>query len=273
MSDKGKRTPATRERFARPNGGGQDSTSIPAHKVKKAFEQIAEQIRDMIFRGSLVRGDKLPSEAELAASFGVSRTTVREALRLLAAQNLIRTDKGAHGGSFVTLPPVSEVSAALNANISLLTAAQDVTLEEFIEMRLMLEVPSARIAAERGVKDVLGRVDESVPETPENLTTQQQFSYNRDFHSAIAEATGNTLVVIAAQPVFSIMQTNLARSVLDEDFHQTINRHHHVIADAIRAHDGDAAEELMRDHINSLVPYYEKAWKHARKDALNEPSP
>jgi DNA-binding FadR family transcriptional regulator len=243
-----------------------DAVPIPARKVKKAFEQVADQIREMIFRGSLQRDDRLPSETALAGQFGVSRATIREALRLLAAQNLIRTDKGATGGSFVTLPSVDHISEFLNANISLLTAARDVTLEEFLETRRLLEVPAARLAAERGDASTLHQVNAAIPETPQGLNTQQQFSYNKEFHSAIVEAAGNTLIIIAAQPVFSVLQTNLARSVLDEEFHTEINAHHHEIAAAVEARDGTAAEELMRDHLNFLVPFYERAWRHATKD-------
>lgn len=235
-------------------------------KVKKAFEQVADQIREMIYRGVLVRNDRLPSETALARQFGVSRATVREALRLLAAQSLIRTDKGAAGGSFVTLPSVDHISEFLNANISLLTAARDVTLEEFLEVRRLLEVPAARLAAERHDVEGLHRIGGAVPDAPLGLNTEQQFSYNQEFHSAIVSAAGNTLMMIAAQPIFSVLQTNLARSVLGAEFHRVINAHHQAITAAIGEGDADKAADLMDEHLAYLVPYYEKAWRHAKKD-------
>src|SRR5437764_15085885 len=85
----------------------------PVKRVRKAYEQVYDQLRELIMRGELVRGQRLPGEAELAREFGVSRGTVREALRLLAAQDLIRTAKGAGGGSFVTLPTADHVSEVL----------------------------------------------------------------------------------------------------------------------------------------------------------------
>ena len=100
----------------------------PVRRVRKAYEQVYDQLRDWIIRGDLSRGARLPSEAVLAREFGVSRGTVREALRVLAAQNLIRTAKGAGGGSFVTLPTVDHISTFLHANISLLSESDDVTL-------------------------------------------------------------------------------------------------------------------------------------------------
>ena len=72
-----------------------DAQDAPIHRVKKAYEQVHDQLRDLIVRGELPRGQRLPNEAVLASQFGVSRGTVREALRVLAAQNLIRTAKGA----------------------------------------------------------------------------------------------------------------------------------------------------------------------------------
>lgn len=240
--------------------------AFPARRVKKAYEQVADQILQMIYSGVLARGDRLPSEAALAAQCGVSRATVRESLRLLAAQNLIRTDKGASGGSFVTLPSVVHISETLNSNISLLTAARDITLDEFLEARELLEVPAARLAAERHDTAGMHHIHGSIPGQPLSLNTEQQFAYNRDFHSAIVEATGNTLIVISAQPIFSVLQTNLARSALGREFYETINMHHVDIAEAIERGDGDAAAELMHAHLTYLRPFYEKAWKHAKKD-------
>lgn len=241
-----------------------DESRIPVQRVKKAYEQVADQIQHLIFSGVLVRGDRLPSEAVLAQQCGVSRTTIREALRLLAAQNLIRTEKGASGGSFVTVPSVAHISQFLHSSIGVLTSARDVSLEEFLEARELLEVPSARKAAERQDAAALHDIHSSIPELSDDLDTEEQFKYNKGFHSAIVEAAGNTLILIAAQPVFSVLQTNLARSALGEEFHRAINEHHVEIAKAIDAADPDMAEKLMREHLAYLRPYYERVWPHAK---------
>ena len=83
---------------------------LPLRRVRKGYEQVADQLRELIVTGELPQGGRLPTETELARQLGVSRTTVREALRLLAAQGLIRTAKGQTGGSYVTLPTVDHVS-------------------------------------------------------------------------------------------------------------------------------------------------------------------
>ena len=152
--------------------------TMPVRRVRKAYEQVADQLRELIVSGELARGERLPNENTLAHEFGVSRATVREALRLLAAQNLIRTAKGAGGGSYVTLPSVDHISEFLHASINLLTEAQDVTLEEFLEARELLEVPAARLAAERRSSHDLDLLREAIPREPLKLATQEQLVYN-----------------------------------------------------------------------------------------------
>ena len=92
------------------------SDSMSVRRVRKAYEQVADQLRDLIVSGGSREGERLPNETVLAREFGVSRATVREALRLLTAQSLIRTAKGAGGGTYVTMPTVDHVSEFLNSS-------------------------------------------------------------------------------------------------------------------------------------------------------------
>lgn len=235
----------------------------PVRRVRKAYEQVADQLRELIMNGQLARGERLPTEAALAGEFGVSRATVREALRLLAAQELIRTTKGTSGGSYVTLPSVDHISDLVQAGISLLSKSDDVSLHEFLEIRELLEVPAARLAAERRSARDLEQLQASIPSTPLNLGTEEQFRHNREFHSLLIHSCGNTLLTIAAQPIFTVLQNNLARSTLGTRFHVAINEHHHSIASAVASGNARAAEKQMRAHLGFLRPFYEKAWRHA----------
>jgi DNA-binding FadR family transcriptional regulator len=242
---------------------GQAAGPMQVHRVRKAYEQVADQIRDLILQGELARGDRLPNENLLARDFGVSRATVREALRLLAAQNLIRTAKGAGGGSYVTLPSADHISEFLHSSLNLLTEAQHVSLEELLEAREALEVPAARLAALRAREEDLDRLRATIPGNPLRLAPQEQFTYNEEFHRVVIEVCGNTLLAIAAQHVFTVLQTNLARSTLGRRFHRAVNEHHGAIAAAIGAGDPRAAEREMVEHLSFLRPFYEKAWRHA----------
>lgn len=210
---------------------------------------------------------RLPTETDLASEFGVSRPTIREALRLLAAQGLIRTAKGATGGSYITVPTTGHLSDSLRSGIGLLAATRDVSLDELMEARLLLEVPAARLAARRRSDGAVEQLRAAIPGKPLALGTREQFVHNRDFHAVVFEAAANTLFVIAAGPVFDVLQTHLARSRLGSRFHRAINDHHRSILAAIEARDEDAAGGEMHDHVEYLRPYYEKAWREARRPA------
>jgi DNA-binding FadR family transcriptional regulator len=231
--------------------------------VAKAYEVVAARLREQILDGALPQGTRLPNEIVLARELGVSRTTVREALRLLAAQNLIRTAKGAGGGSYVTVPSAEHVSESLRSGLGLMTAAEDVTLEELIEVRELLEVPAARLAALRRSDEHLERLQAAIPGQPLRLGTLEQFVHNADFHSTVIAASRNTLLSIAAEPVFAVLQTRLSRSRLGQRFHRGVNEHHREIAAAIESAEESAAGELMHEHLAFLRPYYEQAWRDA----------
>lgn len=236
-------------------------------RVRKSYEQVADQLRELIVSGRLAQGERLPTETLLSAEVGVSRATVREALRLLAAQGLIRTAKGAGGGSFVTMPTVDHISDSLSSNIALLTDARDLTLEELIEARELLEVPAARFAARRRSAEDVQMLRDAIPADEPPLDTQSEFLHNRDFHTTLIWCCGNTVLQIAAQPVFSALQTSLSRSGLGREFHRSVHAHHLRIAEAVVAADEDGAAQEMHDHLAFLVPYYEKAWRKARRRA------
>lgn len=239
--------------------------SMPVQRVRKAYEQVSDQLRELIETGALARGERLPTEELLARQFGVSRATVREALRVLAAQNLIRTAKGAAGGSYVMLPTVDHISEFLRMNISLLTQSDGVTLDEFLEVRQLLEVNAARMAARRASAEHLERLERAIPAETGKTGKTDYFAYNKEFHSTVIEACGNRLMYITAQPLFSILQTHLGRSSLKRSFYRSVNDQHRLILEAIREHDEDAAGEEMRRHIVFLRPAYEQTWRGVLK--------
>ena len=239
---------------------GREPASTPVRRVRKAYEQVADQLRELIVRGELRPGDRLPVESALARDFGVSRATVREALRLLTAQSLVRTEKGSAGGSYVTLPTAATISSLVHANVGLLAETRTVTLEELLEARELVEVPAARPARRRSAED-LERLRTTVPGDGVDLSTLEEFAHNAEFHSCLLGASHNTLLVVSAQPIFSVLQTHLARSALGRRFHRSIHEHHHRILAAVDAGDADLAAAEMHEHLAFLRPYYEKAWK------------
>ena len=246
-----------------PHGGAplqEAAIGAPVRRVRKAYEQVYDQLRELIMRGELARGQRLPGEAALASEFGVSRGTVREALRLLAAQNLIRTAKGAGGGSFVTLPTADHISELMQANIRLLNESREVTAEEMLEVRELLESFAARMAARRRSQADLEQLAACIPEGADELETEQQLICNTSFHTGLLQAAGNTLLSISAGPVFGILQTNMRRSEIGTQTLEHINDDHRAILDAVRARDADQAERKMREHLAMLRETYVRLW-------------
>jgi DNA-binding FadR family transcriptional regulator len=233
---------------------------VVVRRVRNAYEQVAEQLREAIVVGALAPGQRLPTEETLAGDFGVSRATVREGLRLLAAQNLVRTAKGNGGGSYINIPTIAGVSELVTSNLGLMSASADISLDDFLEARELIEVPATRLAAERLTPEQLKDLAATVPDEPLKLSVEDQFVCNRNFHSQLMQASGNPLLTIAAQPIFLILQTHLQRSRLSKGAHQAINDEHREIVRALENRDPAAAENAMRRHLQSLRSGYERTW-------------
>src|SRR3954468_11719481 len=99
--------------------------ALAVSRLQPAYQQVADQLRALIISGELVAGDRLPPEGELGASFGVSRSTVREALRSLASQGLIETTRGTTGGTFVTRIKPAAVTSYLETSIGLMSGTEE----------------------------------------------------------------------------------------------------------------------------------------------------
>jgi DNA-binding FadR family transcriptional regulator len=221
--------------------GGRPSTGIGATPVRKAYEQVADQIREMIVSGRLGRGERLPNEATLAAEFGVSRGTVREALKVLAAQDLIRTSRGSGGGSFANLPTVEHISTSLHANLALLSETEEIQLDHVLELRRTVEPLAARLAAQRRTDEDLADLRDAVGST------------GLDFHRALVAATHNAMLSVAVQPIFAALQRVAA------DAERGPAGHEEILA-AVEARDPETSERLAREHIKHFEDLYRSTW-------------
>jgi DNA-binding FadR family transcriptional regulator len=242
----------------RPESALRTPAVVPVRRIGKAFEQVAEQLRELIAAGVLAPGQRLPTEAQLAEQFGVSRATVREALRLLAAHNLVRTAKGSGGGSYVNVPTVDHVSQLVTSNLRLMRS--ELRLESLLEARELLEVPAARLAAERRTADDLHALRATIPDDPASLSVDEQFTCNRAFHEQLLATADNPLLSIAAQPIFVVLQTHLHRAELPQSAHSAINDEHREIIAAVEAGAAKKAGAAMARHLVSLRPGYERTW-------------
>ncbi len=208
--------------------------------------QIAEAIRDAIVAGTLIVDERLPSEAELAAKFGVSRPTVREALKRLAAQNLIRTQRGASGGAFVNRLSFEDAYGQMITTSTLLLSMNEVDFETACEARFTLERACAPLAAERRGREHLERMQAEIARQARPELTDEDFcASDVAFHRALVDGARNPVLsyqlagaIEAIEPLMNMI-TFTARS------RERIVCLHRRIADAIEAGDGHAADREL----------------------------
>ncbi len=181
--------------------------------------QIAEAIRETIVSGQLIVDARLPSESELAEQFGVSRPTVREALKRLAAQNLIRTQRGATGGAFVNRLSYEQAHAQQITTSTLLLSMNAIDFETACEARFALERACAPLAAERRSDAQLATMRAEIARQSNPATSDEAFcASDVAFHRALVDAAQNPVLsyhlagaVEAMQPLMNMI-TFTARS-------------------------------------------------------------
>ena len=230
-----------------------------------AAQQIASQIRQAMRAGELAAGERLPSELELASAFGVSRPTVREAMRILAASNLVEASRGAGGGTFVALPGPIDVAEALGETIELWFQAGSTTAAEVDEARALIERGCVRLAAEHRTEADLDAMRAAVDAAREpDLDTDLFLALDLEFHVAISRAAHNAVLELAMTAIHLVRpRTNtLLIAVLR---HEPIAEQHHAIYEAIRARDPDAAEAAFNAHVSHLMDVQRAAL--AQRDA------
>lgn len=233
---------------------GKDALAVS--RVRPAYQQVADQLSDLIMSGSLSPGDKLPSEAELCGVFGVSRSTVREALRVLDSRDLIFTKRGTTGGAFVARVQREQVSGHLEMSLGLLSGSNDLTVNELLEARELLEVPSARLAATRRTNDHVVAMREAITREVNGRGRVDRFRDHRSFHGAVVEASGNVLLSVMAEPVFRVLEARFLSPELSPEYWVDVDRDHRAIADCIETGDGDGAAHAMKEHLRRLQGAY-----------------
>jgi len=208
--------------------------------------QIANAIRDAILEGRLASEERLPSEAELSDRFGVSRSTVREALKRLAAQNLIRSERGSSGGAFVNRLTWAEAQDNLVTTTRLLIGMNDIALEDAIEARFALETSALPLAAVNKTAAHLEAMANEIARQRAKLTSDEEFcASDVAFHSAIAAATDNPLLSFQLAAAFEAMQPLMNMLVYRLRDRERIADLHEALAAALdRGNADDAAGKL-----------------------------
>ena len=232
-------------------------------------KQIAENIRSAIMDGSLKVDEQLPTEEELARKFNVSRPTIREALKRLAAQNLVRSRRGPTGGTFVNRPSQEELRSSLMGSAMLMVSMGEFSLSEIAEARRELELTCCRLAAERREDDHLQTMAEEIRRQSSPETTDVDFcASDVRFHRALVDATRNPVLQFVMFAVIEALQpaTNLVIFRFRE--REKILAQHERIYEAIKTGDADVAEEALAEQMNYLCEQYAQAqeWRRERDE-------
>lgn len=242
-------------------GGETDAERFAPRPVstKSAAAQIADQIRAGVAGGKLVAGERLPAEHELATQFGVSRATVREAIKILAASQLVQSTRGAGGGTFIVLPDPDFAASTLGEMIWLWFQSGDISLAEVDGARAWVERGCVRLAAENRTDADLAVIKRFVDDARDPAISMDEWlALDIEFHVAISRAAKNRVLELAMTAIhLARPRTNtLLMAVLDRE---PVVRQHHAIWEAIRDGDPDAAERAFIAHSAHLAAVQEEA--------------
>ena len=237
----------------------ESSQSFQPLDRRKVYEQVADQLLRQVSAGHLRPGDALPPERELTERFGVGRSSIREALRMLESQGVIAGD----GGAFV----VAAVSNPLNSSLQLLfTLDAETGIHDLFELRRIIDCEAAAFAAERRSDEHVASLAATIGDMEEALATngRDERFVNADlrFHLTVAEATGNRLIVHAAQAARDVVRTALEAVVHVPRSPESAIVEHRAVHEAIAVRNSDWARNAMREHLERVERDAEKGVMH-----------
>lgn len=219
-------------------------------KVPKASDVLAHELRERILTGEFAEGTGLPAERDLVTQTNMSRTTVREALRILEVQGLISIKAGRTGGAFVKQPG----EEAMASTVNLLIRGRQIRLAALLETREAIEPFCASLAAQNRTEDDLRDLDAANAMIASADGLSSFLEANVDWHVAVARASHNEIL--------SGLMTALSRAIyaatddeafVDAEVQQTAVHAHQTITAAIRDGDADAAARRMTRHVHSYA--------------------
>lgn len=215
--------------------------------VGRTSQVIAEQIRGLIRAGRLNPGDRLPSERDLCERFGVSRVTVREALRMLETNGLIEIKVGARGGAIVSRPS----SEALGQGLADLLTLSPLTAAQVTEARLIFEVGIMPLVTERATEEDIAELRKLADEGREAIESgTYNMGMSAEFHARLAACTHNDAIEMLVHSFHGPMLMSLREAqVAAPLMGRRGTKEHRDIVDAIEARDSETASRIMRDHL------------------------
>jgi GntR family transcriptional regulator, transcriptional repressor for pyruvate dehydrogenase complex len=226
--------------------------------------EIVGQILALIRSGELSEGDRLPAERELAGTMGVSRVTVRDALRVLEVMGLVKIKVGSSGGSFVTRPSVD----VIGENLFYLLLMRPFDAKQIAEARLVMELGILDLASERATEDDLDELEDMCRRSRE---IYEAGGYDRSlavaFHRRLAAASHNAAIELLSASFAGPLSMAAVRATeaLEDAELRTIEEHEQILA-ALRARDFERATRTMITHLLRGQPVGKGAKRLVRRD-------
>jgi GntR family transcriptional regulator, transcriptional repressor for pyruvate dehydrogenase complex len=229
---------------------GRSKIQMTPMVVPKASDVLANELRERILSGELPEGSPLPPERELVQQTQMSRPTVREALRILEVQGLVRIKAGRTGGAFVQHPGRESMAHT----VGLLIRGRQLRMAALLETREAIEPFCAHLAARHRTDEDLVAIDAANDALEGSADLAAFLQANVDWHVAVANASHNELLsglMLALQPAIYTATENEA--FVDESVRTTTLRAHRSVAKAIRESDAEAAQRRMTRHVHSYA--------------------
>ncbi len=221
--------------------------------VPKAADVLAGLLREKILNGDLHEGMDLPNERDLGTQSGLSRASVREALRILEGEGLIMTRIGRNGGSSVLRPS----SESIERSVGIFIRGQGIRFEAVLETRAAIEPPSARFAALHRTEEDLAEIEKCQSKLERASQAGDVDAYvraNLDWHVQVVRASHNELLIAFISAVsHSVYLATDLEGFNSADVRNAVIHAHQRVADAIRAGDGDAAARRMERHVGAYI--------------------
>ena len=218
-----------------------------AVRKTKLYEKVALQIRGLIGDGLLKPGDKLPPERELAETFQVSRSSLRDAIRSLEVMGLVEARQGE--GTIVLDLDASKVASPLS---TILQQKREL-VSELLDMRRIIEPPLAARAALRATAEEIGQMEKVLGRQKEKVDRGElAVEEDTEFHYALASAAKNSVILKIVDVFMDLLRESRERSLQVEGRLQKSFLGHKRILSAVRRHDAAAAETAMERHIEEI---------------------
>lgn len=228
----------------------------PPVRAVRLSDQVAAQLQSLVVDQALKPGEKLPSERELCELLGVSRTVIREAVRALVVKGLLEVRPG--GGMVVSSPDTALISELMS--VRLRTDSGSVAFSHVHEIRRLLEVEIAGLAAERRTDADLRSMQEQLQAMTTYATNPQRWAdADVAFHAAIAVATQNPLYPILLSSIVDLLTEIRLTGISLPGTAERAQKYHVPIYEHIQARDRAGARKAMLDHLRESETTFQKA--------------